>query len=143
MNLWQRLVAWFQRPLAPAKARVFELTPSLQDTLAALARQTGVPETRLAEDLITAGLDALQSREWLWQCWLTLTPREQQVVALTCRGYTNRQIAAHLGIAPDTVKSHLRNALGKFGLHTKGELRLALAAWDFSAWENPAPPPKG
>jgi hypothetical protein len=34
-----------------------------------------------------------------------------------------------------TIKTHVTNALIKFDLHSKGELRLALDEWDFSAWE--------
>ena len=65
----------------------------------------------------------------------SLTPREQDVAALACLGYTNRQIAARLGISPDTVKTHVRNLLHKFELHSKDELRSLLQDWDFSAWE--------
>jgi len=57
----------------------------------------------------------------------SLTPRERQVITLAARGQTNRQIAETLVIAPETVKSHLRNALAKLGLHTKAELRLLLS----------------
>jgi len=47
----------------------------------------------------------------------------QEVTALTDRGYTNRQMAARLGVPEETVKTHVRNALVKFNLHGKGELR--------------------
>jgi DNA-binding CsgD family transcriptional regulator len=48
--------------------------------------------------------------------------------------FTNRQIAARLQITPETVKTHVRNVLHKFDLHSKAELRRSLADWDFSAW---------
>ena len=51
------------------------------------------------------------------------------------RGCTNRQIAARLVLSPETVKTHLRSVLHKFGLRSKAELRQALAGWDFSGWE--------
>jgi len=57
------------------------------------------------------------------------------VAALTCLGYTNRQIAAKLKISPDTVKGYVRQVLVKFNLHGKNELRTLLSAWDFSDWE--------
>jgi DNA-binding CsgD family transcriptional regulator len=57
------------------------------------------------------------------------------VTALTCLGYTNRQIAARLVLSPETVKTHLRNVLRKFDLPTKAELRRALADWDFGDWD--------
>ena len=60
--------------------------------------------------------------------------REQQIAALACMNYTNRQIAAHLFISPETVKTHMRNVLRKFDLHSKAELRQTLGDWDFSSW---------
>ena len=57
---------------------------------------------------------------------LLLFRQERQVVLLTRRGLTNRQIAAALVISPETVKTHVRHALEKFGLSSKAELRLLL-----------------
>ncbi len=70
-----------------------------------------------------------------WRHWQLLSPREQEVTALACRGVTNRQIAARLGVSEETVKTHVRNALVKFNLHGKGELRMAQGEWDFSEWK--------
>ncbi|MGW8250801.1 MAG: LuxR C-terminal-related transcriptional regulator, partial [Anaerolineales bacterium] len=39
-----------------------------------------------------------------------------------------------LMISPETVKTHIRNVLSKFKLHSKHELRENLIDWDFSAW---------
>jgi DNA-binding CsgD family transcriptional regulator len=64
-----------------------------------------------------------------------LSPREQQVAALVCLNYSNAQIAARLNISQSTVKTHVSNALRKFGLQRRTDLRLALAEWDFSAFE--------
>lgn len=52
---------------------------------------------------------------------------------LTARGQTNCQIAHALRIAPETVKSHVRNTLNKFGLHSKADLRLLLK--EVAGWE--------
>ena len=70
------------------------------------------------------------------QHWQQLSPRERDIAALTCLGYTNRQIAGRLYISPETVKTHMRNLLQKFDVRSKSELRRLLADWDFSAWEN-------
>jgi DNA-binding CsgD family transcriptional regulator len=129
------LFAWLRaHRLAAPVSRVFTLDAQMLATLASLAHQTGRPEDALANDLLTAGLQALSQYDALWQCWQSLTPREQQATALTCLGFTNRQIAARMGISPETVKSHLRAATAKFGVHSKAELRLLLSGWDFSAW---------
>jgi DNA-binding NarL/FixJ family response regulator len=69
-----------------------------------------------------------------YQHCISLSPREQDVLALTCLGYTNRQIAARLGISAGTVKSYIQNVLNKLALHSKVELRFAFYGWDFSAW---------
>jgi DNA-binding CsgD family transcriptional regulator len=66
--------------------------------------------------------------------WDTLTPREQQVAALACLGYTNQEIAQELVISVNTVRSHMRSILYKYQAANKAELRLALAGWDFQAW---------
>ncbi len=67
--------------------------------------------------------------------WLELTPREQQVAALACLGYTNHEIARQLVISVNTVRSHMRNVLDKYGVTSKADLRLILADWNFEGWE--------
>lgn len=66
--------------------------------------------------------------------WYDLTPREQQVAALACLGYTNEAIAHRLVISVNTVRSHMRRVLEKYGVASKAELRVALAGWDFESW---------
>ncbi len=66
--------------------------------------------------------------------WSELTPREQQIVALVCLGFTNREIARQLVISVNTVRSHIRRILEKYHIASKVELRLILANWNFDAW---------
>jgi len=73
----------------------------------------------------------------LWNCWQSLSPREQEVTALVCLGYTNGEIASKLKVSPTTIKSHVRNILPKFQMHSKVELRIALREWDFEKWDHP------
>ena len=54
-----------------------------------------------------------------------MTQREREVIALIAVGMSNKEIAQRLGIAPDTVKSHVRNVMDKLALHT----RLQIAAY--------------
>ena len=48
-----------------------------------------------------------------------LSERERQVLLLAAEGLTARGTAAKLGIAPSTVRNHIRNVLEKLGRHTK------------------------
>jgi DNA-binding CsgD family transcriptional regulator len=112
----------------------------VDDSLLRSVRDLADRERRSPEEVIVNLLNqALQERqvaEQSWQSWQLLTPREQHIAALVCLNHTGRQIAAHLVLSPETVKTHMRNILRKFNLRTRQELRQALAGWDFSAWQN-------
>jgi DNA-binding NarL/FixJ family response regulator len=56
---------------------------------------------------------------------LGLTPRERQVVQLVVDGCSNKELAGALGIAPQTVKNHLRQVMAKIGVGS----RLQLCTW--------------
>jgi two-component system response regulator NreC len=107
----------------------------LARSLHSLAEQEQRPPEEVAAELLAFALAHRSADEINLQCWRSLSAREQQVAALVCLGYTNRQIAARLVLSQETVRSHVRNVLVKFALHSKAELRRALADWDFSAWE--------
>jgi DNA-binding NarL/FixJ family response regulator len=50
-----------------------------------------------------------------------LSSREQEVLQLLTEGMTNKQIADKLGIVETTVKTHLKNILGKLHLANRVE----------------------
>ncbi|MBI3971250.1 MAG: response regulator transcription factor [Chloroflexi bacterium] len=50
-----------------------------------------------------------------------LTLREQEVLELVARRYTNKEIAARLVISEYTVKNHLRNILSKLHLRSRAQ----------------------
>lgn len=133
MSILQRLLYWMGLRSNPGP-RYYEISESLQVTLATLARRESRPEHELAQDLFDAGLTQYRSMDEIWPKWESLSSREQEVTALTCLGLTNRQIAARLSLSPETIKTHVRNVLLKFGLSSKVELRHILAGWDFSGW---------
>lgn len=56
----------------------------------------------------------------------TLSEREREVLRLVGDGLTNEQIAERLFLSSHTVRTHVRNALGKLGVHTRAEAVLAL-----------------
>ena len=132
MMIWQRVL----RALGytPAKRLVFQADEDLLQTLQTIAEREQRHTSEIASELLSSALARRQVDDGLISRWCFLSPREQQVAALTCLNLTNRQIAAKLVITPETAKTHVRNVLRKFDLHSKAELRRALADWDFSAW---------
>ncbi len=90
-------------------------------------------EQEVYDDIITAGIQALKDKDQYIALWDTLSPREQQVAALTCLGYSSYEMADKLSISYDTVRTHSKHIYDKFGLKRK-ELRLALQSWDFQEW---------
>jgi DNA-binding CsgD family transcriptional regulator len=142
-SFWKRLASRLGLP--PAGRRTYALEAGLYQELTDLAARERRPADDLAAELIAGGLRRRLGQEGLWQAWQSLSPREQDAAALACLGYTNRQIAARLTVSAETVKTHLHHALVKFDLHSRNELRLLMAGWDFSAWEAdekpPLPPP--
>jgi DNA-binding CsgD family transcriptional regulator len=60
------------------------------------------------------------------QAYSTLTRREREVLDLIASGRTNREIAESLVVSPETVKTHVRHVLGKFGVSRKVEIRALI-----------------
>lgn len=112
----------------------FDLKLGDRLTLRELARQEKRSSQDIAADLLSDALARRQAADEHLARWRTLSPREQQVVALICLGLTTRQMAARLQISPETVNTHVYNALAKFGIRRRADLRQALVDWDFRAW---------
>jgi DNA-binding NarL/FixJ family response regulator len=53
-----------------------------------------------------------------------LTTRELEIIAAIVPAFSNREIAAKLGITEDTVKHHLTNIFDKVGVYSRLELAL-------------------
>jgi two-component system nitrate/nitrite response regulator NarL len=56
----------------------------------------------------------------------SLTVREQQIVALACEGFSNKQIARKLNVTEGTIKCHLHAIYAKLRLRSRYELLIAL-----------------
>lgn len=115
--------------------RKYALDASIQPMLESLAERQQRSPDDLASDLLSEAISRRQLNADLWRRWQSLSPREQQVAALTCLNYTNPQIASRLGVAVETVRTHTRNAQMKFNVNSKSDLRVLLSEWDFSAFE--------
>jgi DNA-binding CsgD family transcriptional regulator len=127
---WRGLLDDFRRFFSRQSG--IHLNADLLDALRLMAKRDGRSEHDLTVDLIASGY-AQQQVSWeLMRCWRMLTPREREVVVLICCNYTNRQIADHLVVSIETVRSHVRHSLRKFGVQNRRELCLLLAGWKFS-----------
>jgi FixJ family two-component response regulator len=84
-----------------------------QDMLDAVAAAIDRDRVRRAADMKEAGL---RDR------FATLSPREQQVMALVTAGKLNKQVAGDLGLSEITVKIHRGAAMRKMGARTLADL---------------------
>lgn len=81
-------------------------------------RMTGTLFSQIARAAVRRGTDEALAE-------VRMTQREREVVGLIATGMSNKEIAARLSIATDTVKSHVRNIMDKLALHS----RLQIAAY--------------
>ena len=67
-----------------------------------------------------------------------LTTREHEVIALVAAGLQGGEIAARLGVSPETIKSHVQNAMTKLGAHTRAHaVAIALSTGQIDLYEEP------
>lgn len=130
--LWKRLLSALG--LRQVHRCSFALEGELAEYIYALAEREQRPAQEVIAELVRSGLSQRELSQEVWQRWYGLSHRERQVAALICLEYSTGEIAARLVISPETVKTHVRNILNKFDLHSRDELRMLLAGWDFSAW---------
>lgn len=137
MLLWQRLIQNLGFPPQRRKTRLsLHADEPMLASLQLLAQREQRSREDVAVDLLNQAILQRQDAETYLHRWETLSPREQQVAALVCLNYTNPQIASLLNLSPETIKTHVRNVLTKFGMSRKLELRRALEDWDFTSWAN-------
>jgi DNA-binding NarL/FixJ family response regulator len=135
MSFWENLLRAFG--LQPPPRRYFRLEADLARSIRSMAQQQRRSEEEVASDLLNEALVQRQAAGEKLRRWRDLSPREQQVAAFICLNYTNAEIAHRLVVSPQTVKTHVRSLLWKFGLNSKQELREKLSEWDFRAFMEP------
>jgi RNA polymerase sigma factor (sigma-70 family) len=70
---------------------------------------------------------------------LNLTPREEEVLLLLSKGYSNKEIAEQLELSTDTVRFHLKRIYEKMHVRSRTE---AVARY-FAANPHPNPASEG
>jgi DNA-binding NarL/FixJ family response regulator len=68
-----------------------------------------------------------------------LTPRELEVLAMLVEGLTGPEMAARLGVSPNTIRTHVQSILTKLQVHS----RLEAAAFAVRHGLVPPPSPSG
>ncbi len=108
--------------------------PSVIAEVRELADHQGCAEEEVIVELLRQALGERRRHDRTYHSWESLSQREKQVAALVCSGLTGRQIAARLVLSPETIKTHVRHILVKFGLNSRQDFRNLLAGWDFNRW---------
>jgi len=134
MSILKLILYWIGLRPDPGP-RYYKLSESTQVTLKTLSEHERRPADQLAQDLIAAGLTRYHSPDEVLKKWESLSPRQQDMAAFVCLGYTNRQIAMLLTLSPETVKTHMTKVFQKFEVMSRQELRDMLSGWNFSQWE--------
>jgi DNA-binding CsgD family transcriptional regulator len=72
-----------------------------------------------------------------------LTKREREILGLLAEGLSGAQIAGELVLSPETVRTHVRNAMAKLGASTRSQaVALALKSHEIAPEAFPAPAPE-
>jgi DNA-binding CsgD family transcriptional regulator len=111
------------------------LDGEVQSLLTHFAEHSGMTQEEAAIRWLEIQAHAYQQDKEVGRLWGVLTNREQQVVALCCLEYSDREIATMLGIAYGTARTHLYNAIYKMGINKKSDLLFLLRNWDFSKFD--------
>jgi DNA-binding NarL/FixJ family response regulator len=88
-----------------AGARAYLLKGSLRNELLETIRAVHTGQMRVSSEVAAEIAEHFTDQ--------ALTPREVDVLRLVARGKANKEIAAQLSLTEETVKSHIRNILGK------------------------------
>jgi len=122
--IWRQL----SKPLR--RKRAFALDADTYKSLQLIAEREQTTPEQVAARLFEFAIHEQDLQTGALRYWEDLTPRQKQVVAHICQRDTDRQIAAALHIAPNTVKSHVKTILEKYQVNNRAELRLLMAPWD-------------
>jgi PAS domain S-box-containing protein len=86
------------------------------------ARMADIAGRRMAIFVAMAGGEREQAAIARGAANLGLTEREREVVTLIAMGLDTGDIAGQLQISPETVRTHVRNAMSKLNVHTRAQL---------------------
>jgi PAS domain S-box-containing protein len=95
------------------------------------------------DSAFTEEADAARARQADWKPVvpedsgrLQLTNREREVITLVASGLHSDELAERLFLSPETVKSHVHNAMVKLGVHTRAHAVAVALVTGQIAWES-------
>jgi len=109
----------------------------LVDAVRVVAAGDALPMARSTQRLIE-GFASAQGSSGEWAGVQALTERESEVLTLVARGYSNDEIARHLHLSPETVKTHVKHVYTKLG--SRDRAQAVIAAYE-SGLVSPGTPP--
>jgi DNA-binding NarL/FixJ family response regulator len=96
----------------------------LVDSVRVVAAGDALPMARTTQRLIE-GFAGVQGGAGEWAGVQALTERESEVLTLVARGYSNDEIAQHLHLSPETVKTHVKHVYTKLGSRDRAQAVIA------------------
>ena len=99
---------WYTEPAHLARLTLFLAEGTFVAVLALAVRSTALPSARRVPDAEASGVDPL-------------TPRELEVLSLAATGLQVHEIARHLFVSRETVKSHLARGYAKLGARNRAD----------------------
>ena len=92
---------------------------NLAESLETLALEQARDPDEIAADILAEGIARREQTEQHFEHWKILSPREREVTALVCRGYTNKEIGEELSISINTAKTHVTRIYRKLGVSSR------------------------
>ena len=105
-----------------AGASSFVATQSSMDELLRAIRAAGAGRSYMCPSAGASMMDSFRKARTAAPGTGPLGEREEQVLCLIADGYSSKEIARNLQIAPSTVEVHRRNIMRKVGLHKVADL---------------------
>jgi DNA-binding NarL/FixJ family response regulator len=111
-------------------SRETQAVPAHADTATGLAAQGSARASTQGGAALTEPIVQIQALQPHQQHLLeNLSPRQQDIMRLVHRGWTNKMIARELGVAEGTVKVHLSVIFRALGVHNRSTAIAVINGW--------------
>ncbi|AXL49804.1 DNA-binding response regulator [Paraburkholderia caffeinilytica] len=111
-------------------SRETQAAPAHAEAAAELAAQGAVHSSTQGGTALTEPIAQIQALQPHQQHLLeNLSPRQQDIMRLVHRGWTNKMIARELGVAEGTVKVHLSVIFRALGVHNRSTAIAVINGW--------------